>query len=143
MLFGLGYYAAALNNATDPSLLPPNTSLIPSKLALHNQKSNQPAYGSPDDYKKAIEELKARWGKKEGKGERVSTDAEDLETHGVSDWSYHEEKRPSVVVWVESTEEVQEVVLVALKYRVPITPFSGGTSLEGHFSSVGNLPISR
>jgi D-lactate dehydrogenase (cytochrome) len=71
--------------------------------------------------------------------DKVSTDAADLESHGISDWSYHEEKRPTVVVWVESTEEVVEIVKIATRWRVPITPFSGGTSLEGHFSSVSHI----
>jgi len=125
-----------LNNAVDPKHLPPNHTLLPSKFAISQQERQQPQYGTSQDYTNAINELKVRWGKKEGKGDRVSTDVEDLQTHGISDWSYHEERRPSVVVWVESTEEVQEVVLIALKHKVPITPFSGGTSLEGHFSSV-------
>ncbi len=47
-----------------------------------------------------------------------------------------------MVVWVEDTKEVQEVVVVAQKYKVPITPFSGGTSLEGHYSSVSDFPSS-
>lgn len=63
-------------------------------------------------------------------------DDSDLETHGVSDWSYHDAKKPTVVVWADSTDEVREIVKIATKWRVPITPFSGGTSLEGHFSSV-------
>lgn len=37
---------------------------------------------------------------------------------------------------MNSTEEVAEIVKISKQYRVPITPFSGGTSLEGHFSSV-------
>jgi D-lactate dehydrogenase (cytochrome) len=87
---------------------------------------------------KAIEEINSIW-EGIGKGDKVSIDESDLTSHGISDWSYHEEKRPSVVVWVENTEEVQEIVRIATKFRVPITPFSGGTSLEGHFSSVSNL----
>lgn len=29
------------------------------------------------------------------------------------------------------------IVDIARKYRVPVTPYSGATSLEGHFSGVG------
>lgn len=114
---------------------PLDTSLKPSVLAKAEQAVRQPKYGPKEDYHKAIEELKALWAKK-GKEDRVSVDQADLESHGISDWSYHEEKRPTVVVWVDSTVDVQEIVIIAQKYRVPITPFSGGTSLEGHFSSV-------
>jgi hypothetical protein len=36
-----------------------------------------------------------------------------------------------------STLDVVKVVKIARKYRVPITPYSGATSLEGQFSGVG------
>ena len=35
-----------------------------------------------------------------------------------------------------STLDVVNVVKIAHKYRVPIVPYSGATSLEGHFSGV-------
>ena len=43
---------------------------------------------------------------------------------------------PSVVVYPESTEDVVKVVKIANRYKMPITPYSGGTSLEGNFRSV-------
>ncbi len=39
---------------------------------------------------------------------------------------------PDAVVWVDTTEEVREIVNVASTYSVPIIPFGAGTSLEGH-----------
>lgn len=45
---------------------------------------------------------------------------------------------PSVVVFPESTEDVVKVVKIANKFKMPITPYSGGTSLEGNFRSVRN-----
>ena len=133
--FGIGFYAAAVFNATDTSRLPLDLTLMPSKLAVEQQERTQPVYGTREDYHKAIDDLRALFDRRKQE-DRVSTDESDLETHGISDWSYHEEKRPTVVVWVESTEEVQEVMLIARKHRVPITPYAGATSLEGHFSSV-------
>lgn len=129
---GAGY---ALNLIIETPIPNVQYTLIDSAKAKEYQLANQPTYGSTKDYLAAINEITELF-KRSGKEEKVSTDESDLESHGISDWSYHEEKRPTVVVWVESTEEVQEVVKIATKYRVPITPFSGGTSLEGHFSSV-------
>lgn len=134
-LLGTGYYISQATSARAALDTPRITTLIPSKVAIEEQEANQPSYGDIHAYLALIEDLKRLWESK-GKVDRVSTDKEDLETHGVSDWSYHEAKRPTVVVWAETTEEVQEIVLLARKHRVPITPFSGGTSLEGHFSSV-------
>jgi D-lactate dehydrogenase (cytochrome) len=43
---------------------------------------------------------------------------------------------PSVVVYPKSTEDVVQIVKVSSKYRMPITAYSGATSLEGQFRSV-------
>ncbi|KAI0371750.1 D-lactate dehydrogenase cytochrome oxidoreductase [Pilatotrama ljubarskyi] len=87
-------------------------------------------YGSKEDVQKAIEELR-RGIPREG---AVNTDPEVLQFYGSSDKSYHPTSPHSVVVHPESTEEVVEIVNVARKYRVPVVPYSGATSLEGHFS---------
>ncbi|WWC87475.1 uncharacterized protein L201_002364 [Kwoniella dendrophila CBS 6074] len=130
----LALFAGAGYLIGNVGVLPPSTSLVESSFAIAHQLANQPKYGSIKDYQNAIKELKEYFTEK-GKEDKVSTDDADLESHGISDWSYHPAKKPTVVVWVNSTEEVQHVVKIAQKYKVPITPFSGGTSLEGHFSS--------
>jgi D-lactate dehydrogenase (cytochrome) len=49
---------------------------------------------------------------------------------------------PDAVIWVNQTEEVQDVVRVARTHRVPIIPFGAGTSLEGHTNAPqGGLSI--
>ncbi|MGE3066443.1 MAG: FAD-binding oxidoreductase, partial [Hyphomicrobiaceae bacterium] len=42
---------------------------------------------------------------------------------------------PDAVIWVETAEEVAEVVRVAAAHGVPIVPFGAGTSLEGHINA--------
>jgi D-lactate dehydrogenase (cytochrome) len=42
---------------------------------------------------------------------------------------------PDAVIWVETQEEVCDVVRVAATHRVPIIPFGAGTSLEGHINA--------
>ena len=44
--------------------------------------------------------------------------------------------KPSVVVYPSSTEDVVKIVKTAVKYRMPVVPYSGATSLEGHFRAV-------
>ena len=46
----------------------------------------------------------------------------------------------SVVVYPESTEDVVKIVKIATKYRMPVVPYSGATSLEGHFRGVSLSP---
>lgn len=68
----------------------------------------------------------------------VSTDVKDLQHHSGSDWSSYNNKdteRPFMIVCPSSTEEVSRVVKICHERRIPITAYSGGTSLEGHFSA--------
>ncbi|KAN0118676.1 FAD-linked oxidase-like protein [Russula decolorans] len=89
----------------------------------------KPVYGTPEDFAHAIEELKTLFSK-----DTVTTDEDQLEAHGFSPDSYHPGCPHSVVVYPDATEDVVKIVNVARKYRMPIIPYSGGTSLEGHFA---------
>ena len=66
-----------------------------------------------------------------GDPERVSTKKADLEAHSI-DESFHEGHEPEVVVWPESAAEISEIVKFANQRRIPVTPRSGGSSLEGN-----------
>src|SRR5690625_7341258 len=48
------------------------------------------------------------------------------------DASYHTPVLPDIVVFPETTKEVQQIVQIANELKVPITPFGVGSSLEGH-----------
>ncbi|KAJ3995613.1 FAD-linked oxidase-like protein [Lentinula boryana] len=90
----------------------------------------KPQYGSREDYARAIEELKKTFA---GDEDAVSTNADDLYSHGFSVNDYHLGTPHTVVLYPTCTEDVVKVVHVATKYRMPIIAYSGGTSLEGHF----------
>lgn len=49
-----------------------------------------------------------------------------------ADISFHEPQRPDLVVYASSTEDVARVLAIANEWRIPVTPFGVGTSLEGH-----------
>lgn len=72
----------------------------------------------------------------EASGLSVLDDPRTLENYATSSNSYHPASRHSLVVKVQGTEDVVKVVNVASKHRIPVTPYSGGTSLEGHFAGV-------
>ncbi|RLC63281.1 MAG: 2-hydroxy-acid oxidase [Chloroflexota bacterium] len=63
--------------------------------------------------------------------ERLSVRESDLDAHS-QDESYHEPHRPDVVVWAESAEEISAILRYANAHRIPVTPWSGGSSLEGN-----------
>ena len=71
-----------------------------------------------------------------GDEEIISTDPEDLHAHGYSEWSStNPEGLPVAVAYPRSTEQVSTIAQICYKYRVPIIPYSGGSSLEGNFSA--------
>jgi D-lactate dehydrogenase (cytochrome) len=69
--------------------------------------------------------------------ENVSTADNDLEHHASSTWSSHPAKpdeRPFCVVYPLTTEEVSNIMKICHKRRIPVVGYSGGTSLEGHYT---------
>ena len=64
--------------------------------------------------------------------ERRVTDGESALDQHAADLSYHEPRRPDVVVYPESTAEVAAVLELAEATETPVVPFGAGTSLEGH-----------
>src|SRR5262245_50673016 len=97
-------------------------------------KPREPGSGAQESARQGIDaavlaELKALL------GERVSTSAAVREHHG-KDESYFPYAPPDAVVFVETTEEVRDVVDICRRHRVPMIPFGVGTSLEGHILAV-------
>jgi len=88
-------------------------------------------YGSPEDFQRAIQELRDTFPDQD----TVSTDPDDLHVHGYSENDYHPGSSPCVVVFPNSTEDVVKIVKIANKYKMPLVPYSGATSLEGNFRS--------
>ncbi len=67
-------------------------------------------------------------------GERLSTSVAVREQHG-KDQTWNPGASPDAVAFVQSTEEVQKIVLLCAAEKVPIIPYGTGTSLEGHFTA--------
>ncbi|MBA2357349.1 MAG: FAD-binding protein [Actinobacteria bacterium] len=66
-----------------------------------------------------------------GDEERVASGESERDLHA-ADLTFHRPRRPDVVVYPLSTEDVSRVLALANERRVPVTPFGAGTSLEGH-----------
>lgn len=67
-------------------------------------------------------------------GERFSTAQAVREQHGHTT-SWIKNQPPQGVVFVETTEDVSDVVAICADHNVPIIPYGTGTSLEGHVNA--------
>ncbi|KAI9785950.1 MAG: D-lactate ferricytochrome c oxidoreductase [Geoglossum umbratile] len=68
--------------------------------------------------------------------ENVSTEKGDLEYHSGSEWSSHTPssgKLPFLIVYPGTTGDVSKVMKICHQRKIPVTAFSGGTSIEGNF----------
>ncbi|KAG7196254.1 uncharacterized protein KQ657_000269 [Scheffersomyces spartinae] len=62
----------------------------------------------------------------------------ELEGHRKNDFTPHlplEYEIPSFIVYPHLTVQVSQILKVCHEYSVPVVPYGGGTSLEGHFFS--------
>jgi D-lactate dehydrogenase (cytochrome) len=92
-------------------------------------------YASPKELQLAIQELRQSFPDEHV----IRTDPETLRLYGSSENSYHPTSPHSAVIRIRSTEDVVKVVNISRKYRVPLTAYSGATSLEGQFAGVRGL----
>ncbi|KAL4971770.1 hypothetical protein BDW66DRAFT_164743 [Aspergillus desertorum] len=105
---------------------------------LQPKDTDTPQYGTTKDFEKAIAELQVKLGE-----DAISTDEDDLQRHGFSEWSsVNADCLPVAIAYPSSTEDVSEIAKVCNKYKMPMVPYSGGSSLEANFSApYGGLTI--
>ncbi|KAF2401894.1 hypothetical protein EJ06DRAFT_366527 [Trichodelitschia bisporula] len=120
----LGYYFGQLSTAKPPPITS-TTPLSASILPKHDVKEVN---------------LQAAWAdfRDIAGPDNVITAREELESHAGSPWSSHPQlpsEYPFMVVKPKSTEEVSKIMAICHDRRIPVTPYSGGTSLEGHFAA--------
>ena len=116
----LGTLASSPSTTTTSTL--PLTSTIP---PIHNT--------TPTNLQAAWTDLKNIVG-----ADNLSTTESDLDSHSGSSWSSYPtlpSDRPFCVIQPASTAEVSEIMKVCHSRQIPVTAYSGGTSLEGHFAA--------
>ena len=101
----------------------------------------------PPDHDISTSNLQAGWSELAAivGEENVSTQEADLQAHSGSEYSSYSAKdieRPFLIVYPSTTEEVSKIARVCHERKIPITAYSGGTSLEGHFSAtIGGICV--
>ena len=121
---GLTYYLGSITvpGASTTSTLPLNKS-----PKLNHDLSEKNLQAAWIDFRSVVGE------------ENVSTTDADLDSHAGSAWSSYPHTpndKPFCIVKPGSTEDVSKIMKICHTRRIPIVPYSGGTSLEGHFASL-------
>ena len=97
-------------------------------MALVQEKSERITRRDPDAIEAAIAALAAKF------GNRLVTSRAVREQHAnTTSWIANEP--PDAVVFPQATKDVQDIVRICAKLRVPVIPFGTGTSLEGHINA--------
>ncbi|KAL5117754.1 D-lactate ferricytochrome c oxidoreductase [Pleosporales sp. CAS-2024a] len=103
----------------------------PRRFHVPWRRAPGPQYANKHELESAIKELRHLLGE-----DAISTDDEDLHRHGYSEWSsINIDQLPVAVAYPKSTEEVSELAKVCYRYKIPMIPYSGGSSLEANFSA--------
>lgn len=91
---------------------------------------DSPKYSTEEELRTAIDEIKRAVG-----DDHVTRSPAEITGHTDNGFTPHPPKpheSPKYIVYAYSTEEVSKILKVAHKYNVPVVPYSGGSSLEGH-----------
>src|SRR5215813_6131963 len=97
-------------------------------MALAQEKSDRITRRDPNAVKAVVAALTAKF------GNRVVTSQAVREQHAnTTTWIANEP--PDAVVFPQATGDVQDIVRICAKLRVPVIPFGTGTSLEGHINA--------
>jgi D-lactate dehydrogenase (cytochrome) len=94
------------------------------QVAVQSVPRNEAGIGA------AVAALAKRFGQRMARSEAVR------HQHGATT-NWLATQAPDAVIFVESTDEVVEIVKVCAANRVPVIPFGVGTSLEGHVNAPG------
>ncbi|VEU23948.1 DEKNAAC105095 [Brettanomyces naardenensis] len=127
-LFFVGALAGAIFVSYRTAENPPSF-LFPPSSTTKLLELTPPKYGKPGP---AIKEIRQKLGE-----DKVIESQNTLDDHSDTYFQTEhatEDQRPVAVVYPESTEEVSEIMKICHEHRVPVVPFTGGTSLEGHFT---------
>ncbi|KAL6365965.1 hypothetical protein LRP88_00548 [Fusarium phalaenopsidis] len=127
-LFSLGLAVAGVTSFTVLGRTARQTSTLP---LSETPKINHDT--SAANIKAACAEFEQIIGK-----DHISTERTDLVTHSGSDyqsyaWSEESAILSNVILYPETTEQVSQIVKVCFRRRLPVTPYSGGTSIEGQY----------
>ena len=97
-------------------------------MALVQEKSDRITRRDPNAIEAAVAALAAKF------GNRLVTSRAVREQHAnTTSWIANEP--PDAVVFPQATDDVQDIVRICAKLRVPVIPFGTGTSLEGHINA--------
>ncbi|AGO14118.1 AaceriAER321Wp [[Ashbya] aceris (nom. inval.)] len=111
----------------------PTRQVFPEQSTTPLTTLEPPVYGGEKELKLAVLEIQMAIGK-----ENVTAQEAELKHHTDNQLNYtrpNKDYKPRYVIYPRSTKDVSAIMRIAHKYSIPVVPYSGGTSLEGHWYS--------
>lgn len=100
------------------------------KSTLPLEECKTPVYCTSGELQTAIRKIEEVVGTQYVKNTTV-----ELESHAKNEFTPHlprPDERPRYVIYPADTQQVSQCMRILNEYSVPVVPFAGGTSLEGH-----------
>ncbi|GEQ72121.1 hypothetical protein JCM33374_g5807 [Metschnikowia sp. JCM 33374] len=111
----------------------PPKDLFPLSSTTKLSDIESPKYCTESELQQAISEIKNVIGE-----QNVTNSEAEINGHFDNGFTTHPPKAHQKARWIiygTSTQQVSEIMKILHKYSVPVVPYSGGSSLEGHFFS--------
>uniref|UniRef100_A0A1J3G4C7 D-lactate dehydrogenase [cytochrome], mitochondrial n=1 Tax=Noccaea caerulescens TaxID=107243 RepID=A0A1J3G4C7_NOCCA len=119
----------AFQNHSHPSISESSSALDSGDITIGGKDSTE--HEVKGEYKEVPKEFIAEL--KTILEDNLTTDHEERYFHGKPQNSFHKAVNiPDVVVFPRSEEEVSKILKSCNEYKVPIVPYGGATSIEGH-----------
>ncbi|CAI5758316.1 unnamed protein product [Candida verbasci] len=111
----------------------PPENLFPKSSITKLEKLDAPKYIDAKDIPSVIDLIK-----QEIDNVEVKNDQPEIDHHTGNEFTTHKpliHEKPIYIIYPKSTKEVSTILKICNEFKVPVVPFSGGSSLEGHFHS--------
>ncbi|OWB86660.1 hypothetical protein B5S33_g5368 [[Candida] boidinii] len=90
-----------------------------------------PTYATPEELAQGLIEIK-----KLLPADSISNTESEINSHASDPIKFvppMDNERSDIIVYPETIEQVSEIAKICHRYRIPMIPYSGGTSIEGHY----------
>ncbi|GME97623.1 unnamed protein product [[Candida] boidinii] len=121
-----GYFISQKSNSNENS-----NEIITDRSTTKLKDLKTPIYATPEELVQGLIEIKNLL-----PASCISNSESEINSHASDPIKFvppMDNERSDIIVYPETIEQVSEIAKICHKYRIPMIPYSGGTSIEGHY----------